>query len=135
MKEDNFIKFGGNAVIESITDDQLGTRGKQLAELASLKAHISLGFIVSNDSISDLVSINHGALEETMSAAINHVESGMKQRFGGEDDPLLLKVVENSMLSFVDTVPSMHHIGLNDTTIDGFAKALVKSLHGMNMDI
>lgn len=122
MKENMFVKFGGNAVIESVADDQLGTRGKQLAELASLKAHISAGFVIGSDSLVDLLKLGREKFQEAISPAINHVEEGMKQKFSGEDEPLLIKVVENSVLSFVDTASSTHNIGLNDTTIEAFCK-------------
>lgn len=122
MKENSFVKFGGSAIIDSGTSDQLGTRGKQLAELSSLKAHISPGFIVGSDSLADLLKLGHEKFKEAIDPAIHHVEEGKKQKFGGDDDPLLIKIVENSVLSFVDTVSSMHNIGLNDTTIDGFCK-------------
>lgn len=120
--QDNFVKFGVDATLDVDAGEQLGTRGKQLAELTSLKAHISPGFIINNANLSDLVKLDYKQFQAVISPAISHAESGVKQRFDGKDDPLLMKVVENSVLSFVDTASSTHNIGLHHGTIEGFAK-------------
>lgn len=122
MNMNEYIKFGGNSPLDySGVEDQLGTRGKLLSELAALKAHISPGFIMSADSLAAVVKMSSERFKDTMSPLISHIENGIERSFGGGDHPLLLKVVENSTLNFVSVTSSTHNIGLNDTTVDNFS--------------
>ena len=119
---EGLTKLGRNFSISSDVIEHLGARGKNIAELNDLNANTSPGFIISNKELPRILKMSGASFKEYMIDANVHVEKDMKQHFNGDNNPLLLKIVENSVLNVVDSIPSVHNIGLNDATIEGFGR-------------
>jgi len=99
--------------------DELGSRGKRVMELASLGAPIAPGLVLTNETIREMTESadERGILEGPLQKMGQIMEKG----FDNEKNPLLIKVVESPMLNMVTTFQSIHNIGLNEATVDGFA--------------
>ena len=94
----------------------LGSRGLRIFELASIKAPIAPGFIILNEAIrDDPIPVND------IAGPLSSIETIMGKQFGGLQDPLLVKVAESPMLNLVNTLSTVHNVGLCDATISGFA--------------
>ena len=119
---EGLTRLGRKFSIGSALIEHLGVRGKNIAELNGLDANTSPGFIISSKALPQILKMSSVSFKECMMHAHVHIEEDMKQHFNGDSNPLLLKIVENSVLNVVDSIPSVHNIGLNDATIAGFAK-------------
>lgn len=95
---------------------RLGIRGRRAAELASLGLPIVPGFIIDSEMTKKLPTLN---IKETLQQHIQKLEKDTKKKFGDPKKPLMLKVVISSDLR-IPFFPSIHNIGLNDETVDGF---------------
>ncbi|TVR30684.1 MAG: pyruvate, phosphate dikinase [Spirochaetaceae bacterium] len=100
--------------------DTIGSRGVRVMELASLGAPISPGFIISNDLL-DQVTEDAALAFELYKDPIAKMEQVFGKGFNDKSNPLLVKVVESPMLNMVNTLSTIHNIGLGDHTVDGFA--------------
>ena len=100
--------------------DSLGSRGLRIFELASIKAPIAPGFIILNRLLNEFGE--NAVPDDYFGTYISNIEAIMDKKFGDPDNPLLVKVVESPMLNLVDTLSTVHNVGLCDTTINGFSK-------------
>jgi pyruvate,orthophosphate dikinase len=98
----------------------IGTRGMRVMELASLGAPVLPGFIIPNDTISE-ISGKVAEAKKFLIEPITKIERLLKpKRFNDEKNPLLIKVVESPQLNMIKAF-SIHNIGLCDKTVGGFA--------------
>ncbi|MBN2400852.1 MAG: pyruvate, phosphate dikinase [Spirochaetes bacterium] len=115
---DNIINF--NKELKDF-DDKLfkkaGIRGRRALELAKMGLPIAPGFIIDSDLTKKLPRVN---IKQLIKTAITQLEKDIDKGFGNPKKPLLLKVVLSSDLN-VPFFPSIHHVGLNVKTVDGFA--------------
>ena len=99
-------------VVDSEMIETMGIRGKRVVELVNLGVPTLPGFVLNNDFL--------GTTEGTMSKgylgsfkkAINQVGKIRSKKYADPQNPLLLKMVVSPMLNVVDTVFSIHIIGL-----------------------
>jgi pyruvate, orthophosphate dikinase len=109
---------------EYLSDEEalqtIGSRGVRVMELASLGAPVSPGFIISNDLLPEVVESPELAFE-LYKDPIAKMEQVFGKGFNDKNNPLLVKVVESPMLNMVNTLSTIHNIGLGDHTVDGFA--------------
>jgi pyruvate, orthophosphate dikinase len=115
---DNIINF--NKDLKSYDDkffNKAGIRGRRALELAKMGLPIAPGFIIDSDMTKKLPKLN---IKQLIKTAITQVEKDIDKGFGNPKKPLLLKVVLSSDLN-VPFFPSIHHVGLNEKTIEGFA--------------
>ncbi|MFH0974152.1 MAG: putative PEP-binding protein [Spirochaetota bacterium] len=116
---DNIINF--NKELKDF-DDKLfkrsGIRGRRALELAKIGLPIAPGFIIDSDLTKKLPRVN---IKQLIKTAITQLEKDIDKGFGNQKKPLLLKVVLSSDLN-VPFFPSIHHVGLNEKTVDGFAE-------------
>jgi pyruvate, orthophosphate dikinase len=96
----------------------IGTRGKNIMELASLGAPILPGFLLPNETVKDLVAKPQDA-KKFFLEPISKIERILGKRFNDEKNPMLIKVVESPMLNMIRAF-SIHNIGLCDKTVGGF---------------
>ena len=96
----------------------IGTRGKNIMELASLGAPILPGFLLPNETVNDLVAKPQDA-KKFFLEPISKVERILGKRFNDEKNPMLIKVVESPMLNMIRAF-SIHNVGLCDKTVGGF---------------
>jgi pyruvate, orthophosphate dikinase len=115
---DNIINF--NKDLKSYDDKfftKAGIRGRRALELAKIGLPIAPGFIIDSDLTKKLPKLN---IKQLIKTAITQLEKDIDKGFGNPKKPLLLKVVLSSDLN-VPFFPSIHHVGLNEKTIEGFA--------------
>ncbi len=97
---------------------RLGIRGRRAVDLAMMGLPIAPGFIIDSQLTMKLPQIN---VKQIIKPYIEKLEKDTKKKFGDPQKPLLVKVVLSSDLN-VPFFPSIHNIGLNDSTVKGFAK-------------
>ena len=101
---------------------QLGIRGRRVVDLAEMGLPIAPGFIIDSEMTKKLPEIN---IKEELKEMISLLEKEMKKNFGDPKKPLLLKIVLSSDLN-VPFFPSIHNVGLNMDTVEGFAQMTSK---------
>lgn len=113
--------FGGGAAEGSRTEiDQLGGKGANLAEMASLGLPVPPGLTIIADAC-NLYSKNNRTLCEDLKAqvlsAISGVEAETGRRFGDTEHPLLLSVRSGARTSMPGMMDTVLNLGLNDETV------------------
>ncbi|MDR1239016.1 MAG: pyruvate, phosphate dikinase [Treponema sp.] len=106
-----------DVISKKIEPEKLGIRGRQANEFAELGFPILPGFILDADIASE---ITPDLIRKDAKALLDKCSAIVKKKFGGRDNPLLLKVVVSPNLA-VSTYPTLHNFGLVKPTIDGFA--------------
>ena len=104
----------------------LGGKGANLAEMSRIGVPVPAGFTITTEVCTYFYA--HGktyprGLKGDVEKAIAYIEKGMGAKFGDATNPLLLSVrsgARDSMPGMMDTVLNL---GLNDTTVEGLAKA------------
>ncbi len=116
---DNIIFFNKNlGSIEDIDETKIGIRGRRAVELAGMGLPIAPGFIIDSSLTVNLGQVN---IKDRIQKYVSSIEEETKKEFGGVERPLMLKVVVSSDLN-VPFFPSIHNIGMNDETVEGFAQ-------------
>ena len=119
----NIVLFGDRKhALDQTTLDFVGSRGVRAVSLVDLDVPICPGFVIPNDVLEtfDGTSSAWAVLKEPVGA----VERGMGRHFASSNDhPLLLKATESPMLNVSSALPSIHHLGLCESTIDQVATA------------
>jgi pyruvate,orthophosphate dikinase len=98
--------------------NHLGIRGADLMGLASLSLPLAPGFIFDHKTLSE---IDGTALRRGLKEGVKSIESYTKKIFGGPGYPLTIKVVMSPSIQ-VESLKSIHNIGLNTQITEGFAK-------------
>jgi pyruvate,orthophosphate dikinase len=96
----------------------VGIRGKRLMELASLGAPILPGFMLPNDTVTELAK-NPDDAKKFFIEPLSKAERLLKKSYNNEKNPLLVKIVESPQLNMIHAF-SIHNIGLCEKTIGGF---------------
>lgn len=115
----NIIYF--NKDLKEVDDkikEKLGIRGRRAVELAAMELPIAPGFILDSELTLKLPHVN---VKEILKTYIGKIEKDTGKKFGDAEKPLMLKVVLSSDLN-VPYFPSIHNIGMNNQTVEGFAK-------------
>ncbi|MBP7583612.1 MAG: pyruvate, phosphate dikinase [Spirochaetes bacterium] len=116
---DNIVYFSKDLKdIDDKLHKRLGIRGRRAVDLARMGLPIAPGFIIDSELTKKLPQMN---VKQVIKPFIEKLEKDTKKKFGDAQKPLLVKVVLSSDLN-VPHFPSIHNIGLNDTTVKGFAK-------------
>jgi len=116
---DNIIFFNKNLNnIDEIDVSKVGIRGKRAVELAGMALPIAPGFIIDSELTQSISQVN---IKDRIQTYISQIESELKKNFGDAKKPLMLKVVLSSELN-VPFFPSIHNIGMNDDTVEGFGE-------------
>ena len=114
---ENIIYFNKDLKdVDEKSKKRFGIRGRRAVDLAQMGLPIAPGFIIDSELTKKLPQIN---LKEIIKTHIDRLAKEVKKGFGDTKKPLLLKVVLSSDLN-VPNFPSIHNIGLNDKTVEGF---------------
>jgi pyruvate,orthophosphate dikinase len=114
---DNIIYFNKDIkTIDEKVKAKLGIRGRRAVELAMMGLPIAPGFIIDSVETKKLPQLN---LKEQLKAYISQLEKETKKIYGDDKKPMMLKVVLSSDLN-VPNFPSIHNIGMNESTVKGF---------------
>jgi pyruvate,orthophosphate dikinase len=115
-----YYSFSSTEYIEDKeTLEIVGIRGKRAMELATLGAPILPGFMIPNETVSELVSSKESA-KKFIITPVEKIERLLKKSFNDEKNPMLVKVVESPQLNMIQAF-SIHNIGLCDKTVGGFS--------------
>ena len=127
-KPDKFVYFfsqdetDGNASMKAL----LGGKGANLAEMTSLKIPVPPGFTISTE-ICKVFYDNKKTLPawvtQGVDEALQKMEQKLGKKFGDPANPLLVSVRSGSRASMPGMMDTILNLGLNETTVEGLAKA------------
>ncbi len=110
--------FSKNEYPSEEVAEKSGIRGQRAIELAKMKMPVLPGMIIDQSVVSDLKKVN---LENEIKKFCKLTEKETGKKFGDEVNPDIFKIVISPSLEIVN-YPSIHTIGLTDSTIEGFKK-------------
>ena len=106
--------------------DLLGGKGANLAEMASIGLPVPPGFTITTalcTAYYDNKKEYPVDLAEQVNAALSVIEASVGLRFGDPENPLLVSVRSGARVSMPGMMDTVLNLGLNDTTVEGLAKA------------
>jgi pyruvate,orthophosphate dikinase len=121
-----FVYFFGRGITEGNKDmkDILGGKGANLAEMAGIDLPVPPGFTVSTE-VCALFTQRGGVLASDVEAEIMNnlkkLEEVSGQKFGDENNPLLVSVRSGAKFSMPGMMDTVLNLGLNDKTVEGLA--------------
>jgi len=105
--------------------DLLGGKGANLAEMAAIGVPVPPGFTISTE-VCNLFAKTKGKLttevEKEILANLKRLEDISGQKFGDEQNPLLVSVRSGAKFSMPGMMDTILNLGLNDKTVEGLAK-------------
>ena len=105
------------------TRELMGSRGRRAMEMSELDLPICPGFIIPNEALEHFPEDATSGWQR-VSDSVEKIESIMSKTYSDASNPLLLKVLESPILNVQSQLPSVHHVGLCNSTIEGFASAV-----------
>ncbi|MBN2244680.1 MAG: pyruvate, phosphate dikinase [Candidatus Aminicenantes bacterium] len=122
-----YVYFFGKGEVEGNKDmrDTLGGKGANLAEMAGIGLPVPPGFTVTTDVCN--LFLEHGKkipldVENEIKNNMNKLERITQQKFGDENNPLLVSVRSGAKFSMPGMMDTVLNLGLNDKTIEGLAR-------------
>jgi pyruvate,orthophosphate dikinase len=104
--------------------DILGGKGANLAEMAGIRLPVPPGFTISTEVCSlfakagDRIPLE---VEEEILRHLKKLEDVTQQKFGGEQNPLLVSVRSGAKFSMPGMMDTVLNLGLNDKTLEELA--------------
>ena len=106
----------------------LGGKGANVAEMTRVLGadKVPAGFTITTEAC---VAYMEGdqefpeGLEEQLAEALEHLEQQAEKQLGDDEDPLLVSVRSGARESMPGMLDSVLNLGLNDTSVEGLAKA------------
>ena len=113
------IHFNQNEFLEGDDlQERFGLRGRNMFQLAALKAPIAPGFLIDSNTL-----VDNGVKElkvDELKGAIQKIEKLTNKTFSAPDRPMLFKVVISPSI-LIGSIRSVHTVGINDEVARGFA--------------
>ena len=105
----------------------LGGKGANLAEMAALGLPVPPGFTITTEVceayLADGALDLSGEVAREVRKALREIETQMGRCFGSATDPLLVSVRSGAPASMPGMMDTVLNLGLNDTTVEGLARA------------
>lgn len=104
----------------------LGGKGANLCEMAEIGLNVPPGFIISTETCKQFYQNEQklpDALEAQLLNALDGLEKTMGKKLGDAKNPLLVSVRSGARVSMPGMMDTVLNLGLNDTTLQGLAKA------------
>ncbi len=104
----------------------LGGKGANLAEMASIDLPVPPGFTITTEVCTAYYDNNQNypaELKQQVAAALALIETAVGLSFGDATRPLLVSVRSGARVSMPGMMDTVLNLGLNDTTVEGLAKA------------
>jgi pyruvate,orthophosphate dikinase len=122
-----YVYFFGGGGAEGNRDmkDILGGKGANLAEMSGIGLPVPAGFTVSTEVCNLFTQEGNKippAVEEEIFQNLKKLETVTQQKFGDENNPLLLSVRSGAKFSMPGMMDTVLNLGLNDTTLEGLAQ-------------
>ncbi len=117
-----YVYFFGKERVDGNKDmkDLLGGKGANLAEMAGIGLPVPPGFTISTE-VCNLFAKSGGkipaAVKEEVLLNLKKLERLTGQKFGGEENPLLLSVRSGAKFSMPGMMDTVLNLGLNDKTL------------------
>jgi pyruvate,orthophosphate dikinase len=111
----------GNASMRNL----LGGKGANLAEMTKLGLPVPGGFVVTTTASLQYYEDNEKINEQMTSQILNAVskmERDSGKGFGNSENPLLVAIRSGARVSMPGMMDTVLNLGLNDKTVEGFAK-------------
>jgi len=121
-----YVYFFGKSNVEGNREmrDLLGGKGANLAEMAGIGLPVPAGFTVSTDVCSLFLKEGNKLPSEVEKEILSHLENLERetgQKFGGNNNPLLVSVRSGAKFSMPGMMDTVLNLGLNDITLEGLA--------------
>ena len=103
----------------------LGGKGANLAEMSKLGLPVPPGFTITTEVCNEFYANNKNFpddLHGQVSDAIAKIESLVDNKFGSNENPLLVSVRSGARSSMPGMLDTVLNLGLNDNTVNGLAK-------------
>ena len=103
----------------------LGGKGANLAEMSKLGLPVPPGFTITTEVCNEFYANNKkfpDDLHGQVSDAIAKIESLVDNKFGSNENPLLVSVRSGARSSMPGMLDTVLNLGLNDKTVNGLAK-------------
>jgi len=104
--------------------DILGGKGANLAEMAGIGLPVPPGFTISTEVCTLFVKEGNripAEVEKEILSNLRNLEEVTQQKFGGEENPLLVSVRSGAKFSMPGMMDTVLNLGLNDKTLEGLA--------------
>ena len=104
----------------------LGGKGANLAEMASIGLPVPPGFTITTEVCTAYYENGKNYLADLdaeVKTALGRVEAAVGLTFGDAEKPLLVSVRSGARVSMPGMMDTVLNLGLNDTTVQGLAKA------------
>ena len=105
--------------------DILGGKGANLAEMAGIGLPVPPGFTVSTEVCNTFAKLGNKIppeVKEDILRNIKKLEDATKQKYGADENPLLVSVRSGAKFSMPGMMDTVLNLGLNDKTLEVLAK-------------
>lgn len=114
----------GEADADASMNEVVGTKGANLAEMATLGLAVPAGMTIATEACAHY--LRHGThpagLRRQVDEGIRHIENATARRWGDAQKPLLLSVRSGGPESMPGMMETVLNLGLNDETTRGLAR-------------
>ncbi|MDD4211279.1 MAG: pyruvate, phosphate dikinase [Clostridia bacterium] len=103
----------------------LGGKGANLAEMTKLGLPVPQGFVISTEACTKYYEDNESINEQITEGIFNGIKQMEKinnKKFGDANNPMLVSVRSGARVSMPGMMDTILNLGLNDKTVEGFAK-------------
>ena len=119
--------FGnGQAEGNASMREALGGKGANLAEMNHLGVPVPPGFTITTDTCNEYYRVGQeeiiALLSEEVEAALKHIETLMRCKFGDAENPLLVSVRSGARASMPGMMDTILNLGLNDEVAEGMVR-------------
>src|SRR5215212_7697558 len=106
----------------------LGGKGANVAEMTRVlgEERVPAGFTITTEACVAYMEAGKSepqGLDEQVAEAVDRLEEKAGKRLGDSDDPLLVSVRSGARESMPGMLDTVLNLGLNDTSVDGLARA------------
>ncbi|MBD5443914.1 MAG: pyruvate, phosphate dikinase [Treponema sp.] len=113
-------KAEGNANMRA----ELGGKGANLAEMATIGLPVPPGFTISTDVCQEFYKLGRKypeGLESEVAKYLDNLEKTYGKKLGDEKDPLLVSVRSGAAISMPGMMDTILNLGLNDKSVEGLS--------------
>ena len=136
MAKTKLVYFFGNGKGEGNASmrGELGGKGANLAEMASIGMPVPPGFTISTE-VCDYFWKNDKKYPAELAADVDEylgkLEAAMGKKLGDANDPLLVSVRSGAAVSMPGMMDTILNLGLNDESVKSLAAKTQNASHGM----
>ena len=110
---------------QTVTNQELGGKGANLAEMTRLGLPVPAGFTITTAACRQYLASakqETGFLEDELMKAVHILEEKTQRQLGNAEQPLLVSVRSGAPISMPGMMDTILNLGLNDQTVIGLAE-------------